>query len=561
MLAKIFCLCIAIALAGCATPVAMDKTTATFPAGKGFVAIRVMSNSSSVDPALGIVSRWWNLLVQDAGGKTHTLELSAAEGRRTTQVFSGFLPDGKYELLGLTLGAKSADLRNKGLTFDVKAFRITNLGSIIYQPTGNRGYAVLRSDKDDDMRTMLRGEYPMLSRSVSGAELAFDSVHIGQDGALATASPTVIGGTALTNAVGTITVGVMLAITDKLSATEAIAAWENITDPASRLGLAKSNTFSLNGIQQLPTGELLAASNLGQVLLRDPSRGWARFDVGDARELTAIYAKDRAHILVGGEEGMMYSTGDSGTTWKRVRPPAGSGLIVNISENRGEILVLSQGNGEFVLSSTRDIDQGNWTELKRLGTETRTALGTYASMQNIATIENNKYIVVTPMNAVHVLDLDTRAWRTATTAGWYRDVKAVGKQLLLASGGFRVAPQLSGDMGVTWTEIKGNCAGVYSRVVSIAFVDPQEGYMLCAANGVMVGSTSLKKTRDGGATWEYVIRETPLLASQMFAFRERIIYVDILNHIHASHDGGKTWTLDRTTNGPGAAAAAIRPGL
>lgn len=546
---KLYLLAAAISLTGCAATLPVETTPETFPAGNGFAAIRVVTNTAAVDASVGLNNRWLYLYVKDSSGKNYTLTWAISEGRRNSQVFKGFLPDGRYELSELDfLGVRQANLKKHGLTFNVKAGHITNLGTIVYQPTGNKGYALLRIDGNDDLRNAIHDEFPILCGNVTGPDLAFDGVQTGSNATLTNPTMIATGGSPLTNAVGSATLGVMQLISDRMSATEAIAAWANTKDPVTRLNMAKSNTFALNGIQRLPGGEILAASNLGQVLLRDPVRGWSRFNVGDVRELTAIHAKDRTQIVVGGEEGLLYSTKDGGVSWKRVPSPAGSALIANISEYKGETLVLCQSRNEYILSSTRDLEQGNWTELKRLRIQDYTALMMHASVQHIAAIVNNKYIVVTPWNAVHVLDLDTRDWSTVATAGWYRDVNAVAPQFLVASGGFTIAPHLSRDLGATWTEMKDSCAGIRSRVVSIAFIDPSKGYMLCAANGALVGSTSLKKTNDGGQSWSDVIKETPVMASQMFASKEYVIYVDILNRIHVSRDGGESWTLDRSAN-------------
>ena len=80
---------------------------------------------------------------------------------------------------------------------------------------------------------------------------------------------------------------------------------------------------------------------------------------------------------------------------------------------------------------------------------------------------------------------------------------------------------------------------------SNVFTTALNGYMLCAANGMMAGSTSLKKTSDGGASWQTVIPETPAMASQMIATKQFILYVDIINHIFVSKDGGATWSPER----------------
>jgi hypothetical protein len=35
------------------------------------------------------------------------------------------------------------------------------------------------------------------------------------------------------------------------------------------------------------------------------------------------------------------------------------------------------------------------------------------------------------------------------------------------------------------------------------------------------------------------------MASQMLATKQFVLYVDIINRIHVSKDGGATWTLER----------------
>jgi len=544
MLLRVMLSSIVLMLSGCAaTGPTVDPRSANFPPNNGFALVRVVTNTPTISSQLGLSNQWADLYVRDANGTKYQLLLSPSGGRRSTQVFSGFLPDGKYELAELFYAIKSADLKGLGLGFEVKAGQITNLGSIIYQSTGNNGYAVLRSDQDDGLTPMLNEEFPLLSKDSQANQLSFDGSPLRKDSTLSSASLNVASSSPLVSGVGSATTGIMQAIADKVAETEALDAWKTTRDPVARLNLARASTYALNSVRELPGGELIAASNLGQLLIREPSGKWLRINVGDARELTAVHARDRKNIFVGGEEGQLYSTADGGANWKRAQFPTRAGLVLSIQEHQGEFLVLSLEQNELVVRSTRDL--ASWSELKRFGVAAPQLLKLHASVQHVATTQGNKYIVVIPGNAVQILDLDARSWQTIATGGWYRDIKTVDNQLLLASGGHQLAPFTSSDFGATWKEVPGSCAGTYSRVVSIDFINPQNGYMLCAVNGMMAGSTSLKKSSNGGISWQTIIKETPVMASQMLATKQFVLYVDILNRIHVSKDGGATWTLER----------------
>ncbi|WP_028104400.1 sialidase family protein [Pseudoduganella violaceinigra] len=540
---------VALTLTACAGPgQVVDPRTSNFPANNGLALVRVVTNTPTISSQLGLANQWANLYVRDSNGTQFQLLLSASEGRRSTQVFSGFLPEGKYELEELFFAIKRADLGRQGLAFQVKAGQVTNLGSIIYQSTGNNGYAVIRSGKDDGLTSMLAEEFPLLSKESQTNQISFEGSALGKENALGSTSLHVASNSPLVSGVGSATTGIMQAIADNLSATQALDTWKTTSDPVARLNLAKASTYALNSVRELPGGELIAASNLGQLLLREPSGKWLHINVGDARELTAVHARDRKNIFVGGEEGQLYMTADGGTSWQRMPFPIRASLILNIQEHLGELLVLSLEKNEFVLRSTRDPASGSWAELKRFAVNNPQLFTVHASVQNVATIHGNKYIVVVPDQALQILDLSARTWQTVVTGGWYRDVKAVDNQILLASGGHRITPFTSTDFGSTWKEVPGSCAGLYSRVVSIDFINPQDGYMLCAANGMMAGSTNLKKSSDGGASWQTVVKETPVMASQMLATKQFILYVDIINRIYVSKDGGASWTQEHVAN-------------
>lgn len=530
-------------LSGCVSTPQVTERPTNFGDDKGFVAIRVITNSPVLDPAQGLSNKWRALRAKSVDGTEFSLLPENGEGRRSSQLFSALLPEGKYRLTALT-GGLTASLLDSNLEFDVQKSHITNLGTLIYQPTGNRAYTILQVVRQDDVQSALAAEYPQLYKAaMPNPVLSWKASGNTSDGTIQSRSAVVVG-VPLVSVVGTLTVGIMQAISDRAGATAAIDAWKTTTDPTARMSLAKEGTYSLNNLQQMPGGEIIAGTNLGQILLRDPAKGWIRIDTGDARELTAVYASSRQRILAGGEEGTLILTNDGGRTWTHLKPPVASALILHVTEHRGETLVLSLYRNQMYVHSITDLNTDNWTELKRETAAQLHSIRTWPNLQGMAVIQNNKYMFYVPGQSLHVFDLDKRTWTVRATPGFFREITATN-DFVVSNSGWRVAPQITRNAGETWTPFENSCAGIYSGIMSLSFLSPSEAYTLCFHTGAFAGSTSLKKTIDGGKTWEDLIRETPVMAMQMFAAKGLIFYSDITGRIYASKDGGATWLVER----------------
>lgn len=530
-------------LSGCvATPQISERPT-SFGDGKGFVVVRVITNSPVLDPAGGLSNKWGALRVKSVDGTEFSLLPENGEGRRSSQLFSALLPQGEYRVTAL-IGGLTASLLESNLEFDIQKSHITNLGTLIYQPTGNRAYTVLQVTRQNDVQSALTTEYPQLYKAaMSNPVLSWRSSGNSSNGTIQSPS-TVVVGVPLVSLVGTLTVGIMQAISDRAGATAAIDAWKTTTDPTAKMALAKEGTYSLNNLQQMPGGEIIAGTNLGQILLRDPAKGWIRIDTGDARELTAVHASSQQRILAGGEEGTLIVTNDGGHTWKHLKPPVASALILHLTEHRGETLVLSLYRDQMYVHSTTDLNTASWTELKRETAAQTHSILTWPNLQGMAAIQNNKYMFYVPGQSLHVFDLDKRTWTIRATPGIFREITATS-DFVVSNSGWRVAPQLTRNAGETWTPFANSCAGIYSGIMSLSFLSPNEAYMLCFHTGAFVGSTSLKKTTDGGKTWEDIIKETPVMAMQMFAVKGLVFYIDLTGRIYGSKDGGATWQVER----------------
>lgn len=521
---------------------AQDGKPQALEGNNGFVLVRIVTHSAVPHPLMGYNTGWRNLVLQSADGAQALLSPAPAAGRRSTQVYAQPLAEGRYKPVALRLASAAISLVPNDLEFEVKRGRVTNLGTLIVQPIGNNEYTVVPFAGNADLREYLARESPALA-AVAGADTLGWSGGKSADGVATGPNWVVVSNTAAGGIIGTITMNIIQAKINADARTAPVVAWKETTEPAARLRLAKQNTYALNALQRLADGRIAAGTNLGQILLRHPESGWQRFDLEDPREITALHAPDAERMIAGGEEGLLVSTRDGGKTWTRHRP-ALAGAIVHIAEHEGQILVLSLIDDELVLHSTRDLESGEWRELKR---EKADFLGLriHPHMQGMGVLHEGRYYMVVPGQAIHVLDLGTGTWTSAKPDGPFRFMGAVKGGFAYATGAInRVAPAMSRDGGATWTKLQNSCTATFSGVLSVAFLSAADAYLFCTQVGMWSNSYAIKRTKDGGATWSDVLADVPGRPFQMFATPELILYVDVTGRVHASRDGGATWALD-----------------
>ena len=533
----------AAALLACACALAQSAKPETLEGSNGFVVIRTVTNAAVPQVLMGYNTRWRNLVLRSAAGSDVTLDTAPDGGRRSTQVFAQRLAEGRYKLVALRSGGASISLAGSALEFEVKRGQVSNLGTLIVQPVGNNEYTVLPFPGIADIREYLAREQPALAAAPGAESLAWSGGK-GADGTSSGPQWLAVSNTAAGGIVGTITLNLIQAKLDADAKTAPVVAWKEAADGAARLRLAKQYTYALNGLQRLPDGRIAAGTNLGQVLLRDPATGWRRIDLEDPREITALYAPDGNRMIAGGEEGLLFSTQDGGKTWARHRPPVDGGLIVHIAEHEGRVFVLSVVNDDFWLHSTADLGSGEWRELKR---EKMDFLGLriHPHMQAMGALHDGRYYMVVPGQSIHVLDLATGAWTSSKPDSPFRFMGSVKGGFAYATGAInRVAPAISRDGGATWTKLPNSCTATFSGVLSVAFLSASDVYLLCYDVGMWSNTYSLKRTRDGGATWTDVLADIQGRPFQMYATPEVLFYVDVTGQIHASRDGGATWAAE-----------------
>lgn len=529
-----------------------SERPSSFSDDKGLVALRIVTNTAAIDLAVGFSNKWGSLNVEHSDGTRAQLIAENDDGRRSTQIFAGLIPEGRYQITGLVAGqgglGRSVSLKDQGMTFEVRREHITNLGTLIYQPIGNRETTVLRYPSTDDVQRFLRTNFSGLSELSAGRPvLGWLDVEQNTSGKVASGSVIVVSNSATMGIVGTITMGVMQAISDRAGATASIAEWHETTDAAARLSLAKQSTYALNNIQELPSGEIIAGTNLGQIVFLHPERGWKSVDIGDPREITAISATDADSIIIGGEEGLMLSSANGGRTWKAKTSPVPDGLIMHIGRHADELLVVTLYRNELLVHSQKDKEGAAWDELRRIPIAQPSLVINWPSLQGLAAIQNQKYLVMVPGGQVHTFDFESREWKSYPAPGWSREVRTQGADRVYTSQTSRAPHAFTTDGGATWTPYSNTCAGIYTWALSVAAVSRDELYMLCFGTGMFVGSTSLHKTSNGGNDWTELIKEMPVIASQMYATKNVVLYIDLTGSVYASKDAGSTWSKIKRT--------------
>ncbi|UOD29692.1 hypothetical protein INH39_30635 [Massilia violaceinigra] len=506
---------------------------------QGFVALRVFANTLDIEP-----HTWTHLVVLTGTDKELKLEIKASDSRHTSKIFAGYLPEGNYRLKSL-IGMKSNPEIGPGFEFAVKQGALTNLGTVIYQPIGEGKATFVMYGKPVALARTVAKEFPALAKDLSDTTvLGWGQVAAHSVGA---------SGQEISSPLGYgLTGSVLFHIADKMSETEKRVAWADAKDPALRVMLSKTSTYSLNAAQELPDGELLVGSNLGQLLSRSKSGEWTNIDLDDPREITALYARDRKHITVGGEEGMLKQSTDGGLTWMDLEFPVENGLIAHMTEINGELLVMSLAQGRLYVHGRMNTPGSRWSELANLA-----GMGTlpYASLPSRATIHKGKYLLVLPGKEMHVFDLAQRTWTVSPVPQEIKEVTSTGESLYAA--GFFQKPYVSQDDGASWSKPGNACGGFFSTLVyDFAMRDKNEAWSLCHVSGAFVTGSRIRHSKDGGKTWADLVDQTPVKTMRMVVTKSALLYIDRDARISSSADGGLTWTRDKRVLPQALSAAA-----
>jgi hypothetical protein len=275
-------------------------------------------------PSRGDIRDPLPIALQAAGGKKEKYELVARADARV-EAFGAWVPEGEYELIparGYDMpSAKSGD--DAGYPpFQVAAGRVTDLGSLVGIPVGERQivmlplrpteYAGRVKDAIQEFRAYLSSEEP----------LEWSSDHLPRSMVPPTRTSPLLGG---------VVVYLIERYVERAEQAPRATGLRNATEIEDFLAVAKRTTPPLakEGVSD-SAGALYFGADLGEIRVRSPDGAWSALDTGTIRPIRAV-AWDDGTLYSGSEDGVLRKSSDRGIHWTQVASVAPGERITAIA--------------------------------------------------------------------------------------------------------------------------------------------------------------------------------------------------------------------------------------
>jgi photosystem II stability/assembly factor-like uncharacterized protein len=480
---------VAVVLAGCAA----EPLTPTTEVGadSGALVLRVTTNSA---PA-GFFPPYDTAQVVSDGG-TYTLS-RRTPGIVRTGVFTGVLPPGRYrvsrfETIGLNF-KRWVDIPSAFGTFTVQAGQLTDLGTLVYVPSGGAKVLFARTSSEADTRELVAAAYPKLAATVLQRP---------------------------------------------------ILEWDtsaNAADLAKGFAAMRARVAPINNPLVAPSGAVYAGSALGQVLARSDQGAWRQFDTGTAREILTV-TEDGPAILAGGEEGFLVRSADSGRSWQRLTSPD-RGAILHIVRrpNAGLMLVSLYERTLTVWEQSGE----SWQQRNEFPFE-RSFNTSTAQAPHVVSNERRLYVAL-PNGVIHAFGFADGQWQRYEAPFSLLTLATAGDLLYGYGIKFTSSLWISEDGGKSWRDLDTS-----RRAGAPVFSDPSTGYVIYIKE-VFAAKMSVQMTRDGGRTWKETGDLPEAAARGVIVLRPMVVHPDgptllvfsVNGAVYSTRDLGATWTEER----------------
>ncbi len=320
-------------LAGCEATgptTRLDAEDERLPEEWGVVAVQVVSNTYRLAPMLW---NWSAILAVDLEDTEiqHALERSGS-GLDRSSVFVGALPPGEYRFFGLyaiqrypdATYSLSAPVPLSLGSFRVDDDRITNLGTLVYQPLGeslpssseieDQPYLVVRFNDDEDLRPFVAEAFPERYDALD------HSAYLG---------------------------------------------W--LGEPVNGVSEDVATSFRAMAVPSsfVPVEDGVAApARMGQVFFRSSgSDDWVRSDTGETVQMLDV-SRTAHGWLASGERGVLVEAATLDGPWRRVEGPSLQKALIWIHETAdGTRYALGRG-GEPWVNLYRQPSGGRWASIR-----------------------------------------------------------------------------------------------------------------------------------------------------------------------------------------------------
>jgi hypothetical protein len=501
----------AFVLASCAN----DTLTrdADLPAGSGVAILRVAGNMTFPE--------WrWVTLRREADGKEFALG-SIPCSTRGSVVLAEALPPGRYlpvkmhasftsgiPQTGQVTFTVDAPIEKQSTTFSVAAGRVTDLGTLVYNPLGavdatHNRFEIAIDPSPLPVESLLRGAFPRVADALRGGqELGWDS------------------------------------LPPKEQRARLIAA-------------AKSSARGRNALVASTAGVAYAGARLGEVVvLPKPGGSWLHFDTGTLEEITALLPLQDGGFLAGGELGFVSYSPDRGRSWQKLSfvEPNHAVTFLGIAATR-DLVAIAESSEELIVYTSAKPATG-WHELRRFPFHQpnilynpgyfETKFSTAGEFhRESAAIGGTRLAILEQPKTVWSYDFATRQWEQSQPAPRALFTLRASRDGYLWATPFGANSMYgSADWGRSWTTLD-----YFAADIPPAFANRSTGFMAAKPVNGLAG-LKLFKTTDGGTTWTEVgkLEDENLGRLAVDPSGKQLFAIANYDHVRVSSDGGNSWS-------------------
>lgn len=494
-----------LSIAGCATPTAVTADTKWQP-DEGLAVLRL------VDTGTVTVKRF--VVASTTTGKEFPLR-AVRFGQSSGMTYVGRLPAGRYRPVQLfgARGMTTLTVPLKELTgeFEVQARRVTQLGTMVFVPTG----AAVEENRDAYGSTSKRPfVLPLDPTPVAARELLaarFPELAKGVDG-------------------------------------QADLAWVPGTvpvQPPALMAAVRARVEARSAPRRQGDGAWLAGGPLGTVARLDTLRAASPVSIGCVQAIESVLELRDGRWLAGGEEGVLAVSADRGARWQRLPGLGVDEVVIHLSQAPdGRVFMVTDRDREAVVYQ---LDAATLAAqvLRRLPADREQGVLTIefgeaaAFLPDYAAASAERLVVYTRPSSVSSLDFKTGQWETYETPRTFRMGMQVTPDgyVVGAMNQYWVYGTL--DYGKTWNRLEAYTIGTVPH-----FVNCRRG-VLFAAEMSMLGPKPFRyfETDDGGKTWKPGAEVGLWDPNDTFwaDADSPALYRAVANRVLTSRDQGKSW--------------------
>lgn len=218
-----------------------------------------------------------------------------------------------------------------------------------------------------------------------------------------------------------------------------------------------------------------------------------QFDLGTNRSVEAVLVTPGGAWLAGGELSLLMQSDDQGKRWRSMRGNLPLGLILDLHEWKGKILV-TMLRKEQVLVFSAAAGSAEWRQLGQFQTDVNIFLD-MPGIRPRSILMDDHLITTVPSRKMVAIDLATGTNEERELPGAVHEISASDDKILrclCVRGGITFASWESSDKGKTW-----NHAPFSRWIRGPVFRDRQNGV---AFEGAVLSSAKLVRTVNGGNT-------------------------------------------------------------